>query len=211
MIDRKIYSVSQINRYIRGLLEMDVILNSIWVRGEISNLKVHTSGHIYFTLKDSSSAISAIMFASYAELMPYELENGMDVIVCGYVSLYEKTGKYQLYVQIAEPAGAGELSVAFEQLKRKLQEEGLFDEDYKRPIAKHPQAVAVITSPTGAAVRDVINILSRRAPNVKIIVCPALVQGEGAADSIVSALSDINESGLADTIILGRGGGSMED
>ncbi len=211
MIERKIYSVSQINRYIRGLFEMDVILNSIWVRGEISNLKVHSSGHIYFTLKDSSAAISAVMFASYAELMPYELENGMDVIVCGYVSLYEKSGKYQIYVQIAEPAGAGELSIAFEQLKRKLQEEGLFDEDFKRPITKHPKAVAVITSPTGAAVRDIINILSRRAPEVKIIVCPALVQGEGAADSIVSALKDVNESKIADTIILGRGGGSMED
>ena len=211
MIERKIYSVSQINRYIRGLFEMDVILNSIWVRGEISNLKVHSSGHIYFTLKDSSAAISAVMFASYAELMPYELENGMDVIVCGYVSLYEKSGKYQIYVQIAEPAGAGELSIAFEQLKRKLQEEGLFDEDFKRPITKHPRAVAVITSPTGAAVRDIINILSRRAPEVKIIVCPALVQGEGAADSIVSALKDVNESKIADTIILGRGGGSMED
>ena len=190
---------------------MDVILNSIWVRGEISNLKFHSSGHIYFTLKDSNAAISAVMFESYASLMPYDLENGMDVIICGYISAYEKAGRYQLYVQIAEPAGAGGLAVAFEQLKKKLSDEGLFDEDFKREIPKHPTAVAVITSPTGAAVRDVINIISRRDPSVRIIVCPVLVQGENAADTIVQALKDINEYKKADTIILGRGGGSAED
>ena len=190
---------------------MDVILNSIWVRGEISNLKFHSSGHIYFTLKDSNAAISAVMFESYASLMPYDLENGMDVIICGYISAYEKAGRYQLYVQIAEPAGAGGLAVAFEQLKKKLCDEGLFDEDFKREIPKHPTAVAVITSPTGAAVRDVINIISRRDPSVRIIVCPVLVQGENAADTIVQALKDINEYKKADTIILGRGGGSAED
>lgn len=190
---------------------MDVILNSIWVRGEISNLKFHSSGHIYFTLKDSNAAISAVMFESYASLMPYDLENGMDVIICGYISAYEKAGRYQLYVQIAEPAGAGGLAVAFEQLKKKLNDEGLFDEDFKREIPKHPTAVAVITSPTGAAVRDVINIISRRDPSVRIIVCPVLVQGENAADTIVQALKDINEYKKADTIILGRGGGSAED
>lgn len=190
---------------------MDVILNSIWVRGEISNLKFHSSGHIYFTLKDSNAAISAVMFESYASLMPYDLENGMDVIICGYISAYEKAGRYQLYVQIAEPAGAGGLAVAFEQLKKKLSDEGLFDEDFKREIPKHPTAVAVITSPTGAAVRDVINIISRRDSSVRIIVCPVLVQGENAADTIVQALKDINEYKKADTIILGRGGGSAED
>ena len=190
---------------------MDVILNSIWVRGEISNLKFHSSRHIYFTLKDSNAAISAVMFESYASLMPYDLENGMDVIICGYISAYEKAGRYQLYVQIAEPAGVGGLSVAFEQLKKKLSDEGLFDEDFKREIPKHPTAVAVITSPTGAAVRDVINIISRRDPSVRIIVCPVLVQGENAADTIVQALKDINEYKKADTIILGRGGGSAED
>lgn len=211
MIERKIYSVSQISRYIRGLFEMDVILNSIWVRGEISNLKFHSSGHIYFTLKDSNAAISAVMFESYVSLMPYDLENGMDVIICGYISAYEKAGRYQLYVQIAEPVGAGGLAVAFEQLKKKLSDEGLFDEDFKREIPKHPTAVAVITSPTGAAVRDVINIISRRDPSVRIIVCPVLVQGENAADTIVQALKDINEYKKADTIILGRGGGSAED
>ena len=190
---------------------MDVILNSIWVRGEISNLKVHSSGHIYFTLKDSNAAISAVMFESYASLMPYELENGMDVIICGYISAYEKTGRYQLYVQIAEPAGVGGLAVAFEQLKKKLSDEGLFDDDFKREIPKHPTTVAVITSPTGAAVRDVINIISRRDSYVRIILCPVLVQGENAADTIVQALKDINEYKKADTIILGRGGGSAED
>jgi len=211
MIERKVYSVSQINRYIRSVIENDVILNSIWVRGEVSNLKVHSSGHIYFTLKDYDGAINAIMFDSYAQLMPYEIENGMDLIVCGYISVYEKTGKYQLYVQIAEPAGAGSLSVAFEQLKKKLEAEGLFDDDFKREIPEHPTNVAVITSPSGAAVRDIINVIQRRDPSVRIIVIPILVQGENAADSIVRGIRDANEYGVFDTIILGRGGGSAED
>ena len=199
-MDRKIYSVSQVNRYAKGLFEMDVILNSLWVHGEISNLKVHTSGHIYFTLKDSQAAISSVMFASYADMMPFELENGMDVFVCGYVSLYEKTGQYQFYAQIVEPVGNGALNVAFEQLKKKLEAEGLFDADFKRPIKENPNTVAVITSPTGAAVRDVINIISRRNPSVKIVVVPVLVQGESAPDTIVSAIRDVNEWGKADTI-----------
>ena len=210
-MDRKIYSVSQVNRYAKGLFEMDVILNSLWVHGEISNLKVHTSGHIYFTLKDSQAAINSVMFASYADMMPFELENGMDVFVCGYVSLYEKTGQYQFYAQIVEPVGNGALNVAFEQLKKKLEAEGLFDADFKRPIKENPNTVVVITSPTGAAVRDVINIISRRNPSVKIVVVPVLVQGESAPDTIVSAIRDVNEWGKADTIILGRGGGSAED
>ncbi|MCI1931683.1 MAG: exodeoxyribonuclease VII large subunit [Clostridia bacterium] len=211
MLERKVYSVSQINRYIHGILENDVILSSVWIRGEISNCKKHSSGHIYFTLKDEYGSISAIMFRDYASLMPYEIENGMNVLVCGYVSSYERTGQYQLYAQIIEPDGEGALSIAFERLKKKLSDEGLFDEDFKREIPEKPDTIAVITSPTGAAVRDIINISRRRNPSVRIVVVPSLVQGENAVPSIVSAIKDVNRWKGADVIILGRGGGSMED
>jgi len=210
-LERKVYSVLQINRYIKGLIEDDYILGSMWIRGEISNYKKHSSGHIYFTLKDEFSSIDCVMFREYASLMPFDLANGIKVIVCGYISVYEKSGSYKLYVQIADPEGSGDLSVAFEALKKKLSEEGLFDEDYKRDIEKRPETVAVITSPTGAAVRDIIQIAGRRNPNVKIVLFPALVQGEYAADSIVEAIEAVNEWGKADTIIVGRGGGSIED
>lgn len=211
MLEKKVYSVSQINRYIHGLLENDVILSSVWIRGEVSNCKNHSSGHIYFTLKDESGAINAIMFRDYAKLMPYKIENGMNVLVCGYISSYERTGQYQLYAQIIEPDGEGALSIAFEQLKKKLSDEGLFDSDYKREIPEKPETIAVITSPTGAAVRDIINISRRRNPSVQIVVVPALVQGENAVPSIVSAIKDVNRWKKADVIILGRGGGSIED
>ena len=211
MIEQKIYSVSQINHYIKGLMERDFILNSLWVRGEISNFKYHTSGHMYFTLKDQNAAIRCVMFQMEADMLPFLPENGMSVILYGYVTIYEKTGQYQLYVQLMEPEGIGALNVAFEQLKNKLSEEGLFDEDYKREICPYPRCVAVITSPTGAAVRDIIQISQRRNPSVQIVVCPALVQGDKAADSIVEALHTVNDWNAADTIILGRGGGSAED
>ncbi len=210
-MERKVYSVFQINRYIKGLMEEDYILGSMWIRGEISNCKKHSSGHIYFTLKDERSAIDCIMFRDYASLMPFELYNGMQATLCGYISVYEKTGSYKLYTQIVDPEGKGDLTAAFEELKRKLEKEGLFDGDYKRDIEKRPKTVAVITSPTGAAIRDVIQISGRRNPNVKIVVVPALVQGEYAADSIVNAIEDVNEWGKADTVIVGRGGGSIED
>jgi len=211
MIEKKVYSVSQVNRYIRDIFDTDVILNDIWIKGEISNIKEHTSGHIYFTLKDSNSAINAIMFSFYSSLMPFKIENGMDIVVYGHISSYEKSGKYQIYAEIIEPLGVGSLNLAFEQLKNKLKEEGLFDSDFKRDINKNPRAVAVITSPTGAAVRDIIKIIKRRAPSVEIIVCPALVQGENSAESIVRAIKYVNAYKYADTIILGRGGGSIED
>ena len=211
LLERKIYSVSQINRYIRGVLENDVILSGVWVRGEISNFKKHTSGHLYFTLKDSDGAISCIMFKGDADIMPFVPENGMSAVIYGYVSLYEKTGQYQLYAQIIEPYGIGSLAAAYEQLKRKLSEEGLFDEDFKRPICRFPKKIAVITSPTGAAIRDIINISHRRNPAAEIVVVPVLVQGERAADTIVQAIKDVNEWKKADTIIVARGGGSIED
>lgn len=211
MIEPKIFTVGQINRYIRNLLENDFILSSLLVKGEISNFKAHNSGHLYFTLKDASGALSCVMFRQDAAGLPFEPENGMQVVVYGHVSLYEKTGQYQLYAEFLEPLGIGALQVAFEQLKEKLAAEGLFDGDFKREIPKNPSCIAVITSPTGAAVRDILQIVKRRDPNVKVAIFPTLVQGEQAAADIVRSLKLVNEWGKADVIILGRGGGSMED
>lgn len=211
MIEPKIFSVRQINRYIKNLMDNDFILNSLWVQGEISNFKAHTSGHFYFTLKDASASITCIMFKGSADLLPFVPENGLSVIICGYVSVYEKNGQYQLYAELMQPVGVGALNLAYEQLRKKLQEEGLFDEDYKREICPSPKCVAVITSPTGAAVRDIIQIIKRRNPYVKIVVVPVLVQGDKAVPSIVAALKLVNQWREADTIILGRGGGSIED
>ena len=211
MIEPKIFTVGQINRYIRNLLENDFILSSLLVKGEISNFKAHSSGHLYFTLKDASGALSCVMFRQDAAGLPFEPENGMQVVVYGHISLYEKTGQYQLYAEFMEPLGIGALQVAFEQLKEKLAEEGLFDGDFKREIPKNPSCIAVITSPTGAAVRDILQIVKRRDPNVKVAIFPTLVQGEQAAADIVRSLKLVNEWGKADVIILGRGGGSMED
>ena len=211
MIEPKIFTVGQINRYIRNLLENDFILSSLLVKGEISNFKAHSSGHLYFTLKDTSGALSCVMFRQDAAGLPFEPENGMQVVVYGHVSLYEKTGQYQLYAEFLEPLGIGALKVAFEQLKEKLAAEGLFDGDFKREIPKNPSCIAVITSPTGAAVRDILQIVKRRDPNVKVAIFPTLVQGEQAAVDIVHSLKLVNEWGKADVIILGRGGGSMED
>lgn len=211
MIEPKIFSVGQINHYIKNLIENDFILNSLWVKGEISNFKYHSTGHMYFTLKDSNASINCIMFKGSADILPFMPQNGMSVVICGYVSIYEKTGQYQLYAELMEPLGAGALNTAFEQLKAKLDLEGLFDEDYKREICKYPKCIGVITSPVGAAIRDIINISKRRNSSIKIVVIPALVQGENAVDSIVSAIKLANEWGKCDTLILGRGGGSMED
>lgn len=211
MIEPKIFTVGQINRYIRNLLENDFILSSLLVKGEISNFKAHSSGHLYFTLKDASGALPCVMFRQDAAGLPFEPENGMQVVVYGHISLYEKTGQYQLYAEFMEPLGIGALQVAFEQLKEKLAAEGLFDGDFKREIPKNPSCIAVITSPTGAAVRDILQIVKRRDPNVKVAIFPTLVQGEQAAADIVRSLKLVNEWGKADVIILGRGGGSMED
>ena len=211
MIEPKIFSVGQINHYIKNLIENDFILNSLWVKGEISNFKYHSTGHMYFTLKDNNAAINCVMFKGSADILPFIPENGMSVVICGYISIYEKTGQYQLYAELMEPLGAGALNTAFEQLKAKLDLEGLFDDDYKRVICKYPKCIGVITSPVGAAIRDIINISKRRNSSVKIVVIPALVQGENAVDSIVSAIKLANEWGKCDTLILGRGGGSMED
>ena len=211
MIEPKVFTVGQINRYIKNLLENDFILNSLLVQGEISNFKAHSSGHWYFTLKDAQGAISCVIFRQDASQIPFEPENGMKVILYGHVSLYEKTGQYQLYGEFLEPVGMGALQIAFEQMKEKLAEEGLFDPDFKREIPEHVSTIAVITSPTGAAVRDIIQIAKRRDPRVKIALFPTLVQGEYAAEDIVKSIKLANDWGKADVIILGRGGGSMED
>ncbi len=210
MMEPRVYTVTQINRYVRSLFERDFILNSIWIKGEISNFK-ERAGHFYFTLKDASSALNCVMFKGSAMLLPFLPENGMSVVICGYLSVYEKTGQYQLYAELLEPMGIGALNVAFEQLKEKLSAEGLFDSDYKREICKNPETIALITSPGGAAVRDMIQVSKRRSPGIKIVVVPTLVQGDRAPEEIVRALRTVNEWGRADTILLGRGGGSVED
>ncbi len=207
----KLYTVSQINRYIKNFLENDSFLGNIAVEAEISNFKLHSSGHIYFTLKDERSAINCVMFSSYASSLTFMPESGMKVTARGHISLYEKTGQYQLYVSYMEPAGIGALYMAYEKLKARLEKAGLFDAEYKRPIPDMPRTVAVITSPTGAAVRDIINVSGRRNPNVEIVIVPVLVQGENAATDIAGAIERVNRWGGADTIIVGRGGGSIED
>ena len=211
MLEPKIYSVSRVNGYIRTMLENDFVLSSIWVAGEISNFKRHSSGHMYFSLKDSDGVIRCVMFRGDADILPFMPENGMSVIVCGYVTVYEKSGEYQIVIQLMKPDGVGALTIAFEQLKQKLADEGLFDSDYKREINRRPSNIAVVTSPTGAAVRDIIKIIRARNSSVSITVIPVLVQGEMAAESVAEGIRLANRLKKADTIIVGRGGGSIED
>ncbi len=206
-----IYSVSQVNRYIKNLLEKDVFLKDIFIQAEISNFKAHGSGHFYFTLKDEYSSINVVMYKSYAEEIGFFPEDGMMVTVYGYISLYEKTGQYQLYARIMEPTGKGALYAAFEQLKARLEKEGLFDVLKKKKLPKYPKKIAVLTSPTGAAIKDIIKISKRRNPNIKLIIVPVLVQGNLAPQSICDGLKLINRYKQVDVIILGRGGGSAED
>lgn len=206
-----VYTVTQVNRYVKQLLENDVFLRDVFVEGEISNFKAHSSGHFYFTLKDENAAVDAVMFRTDAQKLKFMPENGMRVTVYGHISMYEKTGKYQLYVSIMEPAGKGALYLAYEKLKEKLDANGYFDKSHKKPIPKYPECIAVVTSPTGAAIRDIIHISGRRNSSVRLVVSPVLVQGEDAPADIVRAIREINEWGGADTIIVGRGGGSIED
>lgn len=206
-----IITVSQLNTYIKSIIEYDNILNSVWVKGEISNFKHHSSGHIYLTLKDESGVLKGVMFRTYAYNLNFTPEDGMKVLVHGRVSVYEQGGVYQLYIDKMEPDGVGALYIAFEQLKEKLAKEGLFDESRKKPLPKYPEKVGVITSPTGAAVRDIINVITRRYPLCDIIVYPVQVQGEGSAEQIEKALDYFSETKKADVLIVGRGGGSIED
>lgn len=207
-----VLSVTQVNTYIKALLDEAMPLRSIYISGEISNfLHYYKSGHMYFTLKDEKSQIKAVMFASYSEKLKFTPTAGMKVICYGRVSTYEKDGVYQLYVQDMQPQGIGSLTIAFEQLKAKLNEEGLFDERYKKPIPKYPTKIGVATSNMGAAVQDIKNVLGRRYPLAGVVIVPTVVQGEFASDDIAKAIHFLDCLDGIDVIIVGRGGGSIED
>lgn len=206
-----IYTVTQLNQQIKGMLESNPSFRNIFVQGEISNYKQHTSGHHYMTLKDADGAISAVLFRADAARLRFRLMNGMKVIARGRVSSFPKTGQVQLYLADLMPDGTGALHLAFEQLKSKLYAEGLFDQAHKQEIPHMPRTIALVTSPTGAAVRDMIRILGRRYPLVEVQLWPVLVQGENAAADIAKTIARVNAHGQADVIIVGRGGGSLED
>ena len=207
-----VLSVSQLNRYIKMNFDADENLANIFISGEISNFTNHyRTGHLYFTLKDDSAAVRAVMFNSSAKRLKFMPEDGMKVIARGRVSVYEASGQYQLYVDDMQPDGVGALNLAYEQLKEKLQKEGLFSELHKKPLPPYPEKVGVITSPTGAAVRDIINVLGRRFPYAEIVFCPVLVQGDGAHLQLTDAVNLFNSERAADVIIIGRGGGAIED
>ena len=208
---KMILSVTQINEYIRSLIAQDEVLSMIVVRGEISNLTLHRTGHIYFTLKDENSVLKSVMFRSSAQRVKFALKEGMNVIVYGRISVYSPSGQYQLYAEDIQPDGIGALFIAYEQIKEKLAKEGLFDSSKKKPIPKIPCTVGIITSPTGAAIHDMINVMGRRFPLAKLLLYPALVQGDTAYKSLIAGIEYFNNTKSADVIIIGRGGGSMED
>ncbi len=207
--DVKVYSVSELNNQIKKILEGK--FNEVWIKAEISNFKAHTSGHFYFSLKDQKCQVAAVMFKGVNSKLKFRPEDGMEVLVRGRVSVYEPRGSYQIYCEMMEPVGAGALQIAFDQLKAKLQSEGLFDPRRKRPIPVIPHHLAIVTSPTGAAIRDMLNVLARRFKGLKITVVPTKVQGTEAAGEIVEALHKAQQLPDVDVIIVGRGGGSIED
>ena len=204
-------TVSQVNEYIKMLIEDEIQLQDMYVSAEISNFKHHSTGHMYFTLKDESSEIKAVMFRAYASRLNFRVENGMKVLVHARVGVYEKAGSYQLYVDSMQPDGIGSLYLAYEQLKSKLASEGLFNEEFKKPLPKFPRRIGVITSPTGAAIRDIIKVATRRCPLSDIILYPAAVQGKESAYELTRAVEHFNLINNVDVIIIGRGGGSLED
>lgn len=210
-LNENVLTVSQVNGYLKLLIEQDDFLNQVAVRGELSNCKLHSSGHLYFTLKDGESELAAIMFRSAAAKLPFVPKSGMKVTVYGKISVYEKGGRYQLYAETMLEDGLGALWLEFERLKKKLEAEGLFDPGRKRPLPAYPSCVGIVTSPTGAAVWDMVNITGRRFPGVRILICPVLVQGASAPASMCRALAYLNVTKACDIIILGRGGGSAED
>jgi len=204
-----IYTVTELTRGIRSLLEAN--FGRVWVCGEVSNLKRHSSGHVYFTLKDDQSQLSIVFFKSDAARLRFKLEDGLQLNIEGRITVYERRGNYQLIASTAEPVGYGALQLAFEQLKKRLGEEGLFDEERKKPLPRFPQRIGVVTSPTGAAIRDILNVIERRFSTVEVILYPSLVQGEGAAEQIAAGIGTLDREGKVDVIIAGRGGGSLED
>lgn len=207
--ESQVLTVEGLNRQVRQLVEGN--LGLVWVQGEISNFKAHTSGHHYFSLKDSKSQISAVMFRGFNSRLKFKIEDGLEVVVRGRISVYEPRGSYQIVCETMEPVGAGALQKAFEQLKQKLKSEGLFESQRKRPLPSLPRHIAIVTSPTGAAIRDILNILARRNRGVPVTLVPTLVQGEGAAQQIIEALQKAIRLPEVDVIIVGRGGGSIED
>ena len=208
---RRIATVTQINNYIKAIIDKVPVLGNIWIKGEISNFKLHSSGHIYLTLKDNGSVLKAVMFRNAAATLRFKPVDGTKVLVRGRISVYEAGGQYQMYIEEMEAEGMGDLYAKFEALKKQLAEEGLFDETKKKPIPKFPDTIGIVTSPTGASRRDMINVLRRRCPMVKVIIYPCLVQGENAAQSIVEGIEYFNSKRKVDVIIAGRGGGSIED
>lgn len=206
---KKIYTVSELTREIRFSLEN--AFPTVWVEGEVSNFIRHSSGHCYLSLKDAESVLSCVIFKNIADTLTFEIENGMHLICYGRISVYNKRGQYQLYIEEAEPKGVGALQIAFEQLKKKLQKEGLFDQARKKPILILPKNIGVVTSPTGAAIRDILHVIERRFPDMHVILYPVKVQGAGAAGEIKEAIEAFNRLKLVDVIIVGRGGGSLED
>ncbi len=209
--ESRILSVNGLNEYVKMLIDGNPVLSNVYVRGEISNLNYHSSGHYYFSLKDESARVSAVMFKSAVMKLKFRPENGMKVVLHGRVSVYPRDGAYQLYATSLEPDGVGALTLAYEQLKRKLEAEGLFRQEYKKPLPKIPSAVGIITSPTGAAVRDIINVCGRRFPFAKLVLFPSLVQGEGAEKDLCEGIRYFSDTKSVDVIIIGRGGGSIED
>lgn len=207
---KNVYSVGQVNNYIKNMFAEDFMLRQISIKGEVSNCKYHSSGHIYFTLKDKQGTIGAIMFSGYRKGLNFQMKEGDKVVVTGSVEVYERDGKYQIYAKEIQLDGEGDLFQKFEALKRELEEMGMFAQEYKRPIPKFVKRVGIVTAPTGAAIQDVRNIASRRNPYVQLILYPALVQGDGAKESIVKGIKALESLGV-DVIIVGRGGGSIED
>ena len=204
-------TVGELNNYIKDVVDNDPMLNNVYIKGEISNFKNHYSGHMYFTLKDDKSLIKCVMFKSYTNNLTFMPKDGMNVVVLGTVAVFERDGIYQIYVRGMEEDGMGALYTAYEKLKAKLQDEGLFDEEHKKRIPMLPKSIGVATSSTGAVIRDIINVTTRRFPNVNIKLYPVAVQGKGAEDTIVKAIKYFNKEKNVDVIIIGRGGGSLED
>ncbi|WLR49735.1 exodeoxyribonuclease VII large subunit [Bacillus tianshenii] len=211
MSTKRFLTVTALTKYIKRRFDSDQHLQEVWLKGEISNFKHHSRGHMYFTLKDENARLTAVMFAGFNRYLKFMPENGMKVLVRGEVSVYEPYGQYQMYVKEMQPDGIGNLYLAFEELKKKLDTEGLFAQHHKKPLPKIPQHIGVITSPTGAAIRDILTTLNRRFPIAKVTVIPVLVQGENAAPSIVKGIETANAIGSFDVLITGRGGGSLED
>jgi len=209
--ESKILTVSQLNEYIKMLLDGTPTLSNVYIKGEISNFTNHRTGHLYFTLKDEGAVLKSVMFRSSASRLMFMPEDGMRVVARGRISVFPASGQYQLYCEDIQPDGVGALYIAYEQLKRKLEAEGLFRDDIKRPLPKIPTRIGIITSPTGAAIRDMINITGRRFPYAEIILYPSLVQGDGAPTQLIAGLKYFNDSKRCDVIIIGRGGGSIED